>query len=230
MLALGIETSSIQGSLILWDLKTHQVLKKKIWIREQSHSEFVTHYLDQLMSDAKVDWKKVELVAVGVGPGSFTGLRVGINVARTLAYSLNAPLFAVSSLRLLAESFLTSSDTVFASVPALKNMIYAAVYQRSNSMNQTFMEPQAIAGEALHSMVKPHYLCVGAGNALLVEHLGCGKDHINVFPSAESFPSIYQSNQKREFIAWQDLRPLYIRASEAEEKLSSGLLKPSESF
>ena len=108
MLVLGIDTSCLRGSLALARFDSgfqagFQLIAENSWEREKSHSELVTVRLSELLSSIGCSVSYLKAVTVGLGPGSFTGLRVGLNVARTLAYSLEIPIWPVNSLRLWAE-------------------------------------------------------------------------------------------------------------------------------
>jgi tRNA threonylcarbamoyladenosine biosynthesis protein TsaB len=97
---LGIETSSRNCSVVLWDNQG------SLFLKERSESEFVhaecLHgMIEDVLVDAGKSWDQLEKVVVGRGPGSYTGLRIGIAGAKGLCYSLGIPLYSVSSLSLM---------------------------------------------------------------------------------------------------------------------------------
>ncbi|MEI6509256.1 MAG: tRNA (adenosine(37)-N6)-threonylcarbamoyltransferase complex dimerization subunit type 1 TsaB, partial [Bacteroidota bacterium] len=63
-----------------------------------SHASQITLLIDKLLRDAKVDYKQLNAIAVSKGPGSYTGLRVGVSTAKGLCYALNIPLIAINTL------------------------------------------------------------------------------------------------------------------------------------
>ena len=87
----------------------------------------------ELLGAAGIGWSALERIAVGVGPGTFTGLRVGVATARGLAQSLSCELVGVSSLHALARPALASDaphDTVLAVIDARRGEVFAAAYER----------------------------------------------------------------------------------------------------
>ncbi|MCB0384357.1 MAG: tRNA (adenosine(37)-N6)-threonylcarbamoyltransferase complex dimerization subunit type 1 TsaB, partial [Bdellovibrionales bacterium] len=106
--ALLLETSSALGGLALVKYKmplgAAENLTFREWRRENSHSEVVTPYTRQALEKAQWKISDIDCFAVGVGPGSFTGIRVALNMIRTFAYSADKPVFCFNSLRALALS------------------------------------------------------------------------------------------------------------------------------
>ncbi len=109
MLLLSVDTSSSYGSLSIVQVEknTYHCLSHKQWIsnKEQkySHSEVITVFFQEALKEAKVTLNQLQLIICGVGPGSFTGIRVSANFVKSLSFSLNIPLVAVSSLESLAQ-------------------------------------------------------------------------------------------------------------------------------
>jgi tRNA threonylcarbamoyladenosine biosynthesis protein TsaB len=94
------------------------------------HATRLLPLADALLAEAGLVWGEVERIAVGVGPGTFTGLRIGVATARGLAQSLGAELVGVSSLRALARAATRDGvETVLAVIDARRGEVFAAVYQ-----------------------------------------------------------------------------------------------------
>lgn len=110
----------------------------------------------ELLARAEVGWDELERIAVGVGPGTFTGLRIGVATARGLAQSLGTPLVGVSSLRALAHTATgpagEKADVAIAVIDARRGEAYLAVYARHPTDDFTLEEilaPMVAAPEAL---------------------------------------------------------------------------------
>jgi tRNA threonylcarbamoyladenosine biosynthesis protein TsaB len=106
----------------------------------------------RLMDGANVQWSSLEAIAVGLGPGTFTGLRVGLATARGLAQSLDLPLIGVSSLRALALPALGASP-VLAALDARRGEVFLAAYASQADGAQEILEPQACKPEQLPSVL-----------------------------------------------------------------------------
>src|SRR4051812_41009503 len=103
MFLLSVETTSSQGSLSLTKIDSkHQLLASQSWDKKSSHSEIITQELTAALQEARLTLDELTHFAVDVGPGSFTGIRVGLNLIRTLGYALEKEIRAFSSLEVLA--------------------------------------------------------------------------------------------------------------------------------
>ena len=83
-----------QGNKILWNRENHE---------GQSHSVLLGKYVDELLSFARTSGISLDGVAVSCGPGSYTGLRIGVSTAKGLAYGLDLPLLSVNTLQIMAN-------------------------------------------------------------------------------------------------------------------------------
>jgi tRNA threonylcarbamoyladenosine biosynthesis protein TsaB len=124
------------------------------------HAQTLLPLLERVVED----WSVVERLCVGVGPGGFTGLRLGIATARALAQALDLPLVPVSSLDALAAPH---SGTVAALIDARRGEVFAAVYQDGERTR----EPVAIDPHAFAHELVPGTLAVGDGAVRFREEL-----------------------------------------------------------
>lgn len=93
---LNIETSTEVCSVNI--SKNGKMVFEKENLKGLNHSELLTVYIEQLISENQIDFKALDAVAVNKGPGSYTGLRIGVSVAKGLCYALGIPLISVNSL------------------------------------------------------------------------------------------------------------------------------------
>ena len=134
-----------------------------------SHPGHATRLLGlagELLVAAGTGWSELDRIAVGVGPGTFTGLRVGIATARGLAQSLDTQLVGVSSLAALAAGALAAADArVLAVIDARRGEVFAAVYERgADGFPVAVTQPQAAAPAAVAPAGGPHGMpAVGDG-------------------------------------------------------------------
>lgn len=226
MFTLALETSTDAGSVAL--LKDQTVLVLREWRREKSHSELVTSTIQDCLTKASIAVKQVNRIAVGHGPGSFTGIRIAINAAKTLSYSVGCPIFATNTFRTLAEPARLQNLPVLGLVNAHKNLIYVAAIDLSSGNYS--IAPDALTVEELEQKIRSPHLCLGNGFDLWKDTFSqalCAnlvRDPIfSDEPSAAHLGRIAAVTSQGELINWQQLQPLYIRASEPEEKLKAGL-------
>ena len=137
MLLLALETTERFGSVALW--QDNRVIAEKMLPRDRQSAQTVAETLDQLFRETDCEPKNVNVVAVVVGPGSFTGLRVGVCTAKMLAYSINSQMVAVRSLETVARAF--QNDTVIEQLFVQENITHLTVAvdaQRNEVVAQTF--------------------------------------------------------------------------------------------
>jgi tRNA threonylcarbamoyladenosine biosynthesis protein TsaB len=121
------------------------------------HTSELLPLATRLMSEAEVGWKQLEGIAVGLGPGTFTGLRVGVATARALAQSLDVPLIGVPSLRALAEPALSeaqpSAAGVLSVLDARRGEAFVAAYARADGATIELSTPRAVRPQQLAEVV-----------------------------------------------------------------------------
>lgn len=104
------------------------------------HSEILVPVLEKILKQARLSPAKIDCIAVGLGPGSFTGLRIAVTTAKVLAYALKTKLIGVSSLEVAAR--MRKEEGKFAVlVDAKKSQVYAAVYERKAGCFKVVRKP-----------------------------------------------------------------------------------------
>ena len=126
VIVLGIETSTPQTSIALG---TETEILAKVSIAGRARQEVVAPALDQLLRWTDLDLSKVGGIAVGIGPGLFTGLRVGVETAKTLAQVLHVPIVGITSLDALAYAVRTSHKRIAAVIDGRRGEVFFAVYR-----------------------------------------------------------------------------------------------------
>ena len=130
-----------------------QPIEVKTW-EGLSHSAFITSAFESLFKTLLVLNPKQNLkggfLALGVGPGRFTGTRVGVSFAKTLSFAFRIPLYPVSSLKILAESEEKEERPILVLLNAFKNSLYMALYQRKHFKLQELIPPQVVLAQDLH--------------------------------------------------------------------------------
>lgn len=220
MLILAVDTSGPEGSLCLARVGAGNVKSAHStrWHKRAQHSETITVQLSQVLQSARVDLTELSHLAVNVGPGSFTGLRVGINMTRSLAYSLSLPTVTVTSLELLANTYLVSGETGVFGIRAVRDFLYVGVYAKSGGAIQTVVSPRSMRESELSSQCSlPSSVFGASGQRVFVE--GKNADFLTQTKAEGLVQLLANTPHQPTFWAWPNVTPLYIRGSEAEEKL-----------
>ena len=127
MILLGCETANAPLSVAI--VKDGKVVAEVVQNIKLTHSIGAMPAIEEVMKKAGVTPSELDAIAVSEGPGSYTGVRIGVTLAKTLAWSLQKPLVGVSSLKVLAANVRVSSDAVCALFDARRQNIYAGVYE-----------------------------------------------------------------------------------------------------
>ncbi len=161
MLVLGVETSTMQGGVAL--VGEDRLVSEFLLNVEATHSERLLPTIDRMLRDAGVGLDAVSGIAVSIGPGSFTGLRIGLSTVKGLAYASGMPVVGVPTLEALAWSVPFSAVQVCPVLDARKHEVYAALFRFERGLLVRLMEDAALAPEALCSKIRKPTLFLGDG-------------------------------------------------------------------
>ncbi|MEL6811133.1 MAG: tRNA (adenosine(37)-N6)-threonylcarbamoyltransferase complex dimerization subunit type 1 TsaB [Bacteroidota bacterium] len=129
---LCIETATTNCSVAL-SVNGSVIALKEDNSKGYSHAERLHVYIDEVLTIAKMSKAQLNAVAVSKGPGSYTGLRIGVSAAKGLCYALDLPLIAVPTLTSLAGKVVTSKGVVVAMLDARRMEVYSAVFSSEGS-------------------------------------------------------------------------------------------------
>ena len=195
-----------------------------------THSRRLLACVDRLMTDCQVDWQGLDGIAVGLGPGSFTGLRIGMATAKGLAAGSGLPLVGVSTLDALVLP-LSEEGLVCAMQDARKKEVYSCMYRRNGADDpHPFVrlgERVALSPQALCSTVTEPVCFVGDGAMVYRELLQGQLGELARFAPAQhhsvnsvAIGLLAAENVRRgDLLDTAEASPLYIRASDAELSL-----------
>ncbi|KGO88054.1 peptidase M22 [Flavobacterium rivuli WB 3.3-2 = DSM 21788] len=150
-----------------------------------THAEKLHVFIEDVLKEAGLDFKDLKAIAVSKGPGSYTGLRIGVSAAKGLCYALNIPLIAIDTLELLARKITVDSGVIIPMIDARRMEAYTAIFDTAyTKLRETKAE---IIGDNFFDDVVGTIHLVGDGAAKYHEVLPAGKFvyHENaVYPSA----------------------------------------------
>ena len=133
---LGIETATKVCSIAL--SKDNELLAIEELGGEYSHAENVTNFIDKVVKKASINFSDIDAIAVSKGPGSYTGLRIGVSSAKGLCYALNKPLIAIDTLQAMALRMAkqtSDKNLLFCPMIDARRMeVYTAIYNANNEL------------------------------------------------------------------------------------------------
>ena len=234
MRVLGIETAtSAQGVALM---ENERLLAEASYSAQGSRGGLLLPAVDDVLRKTGMAVQELDAVAVSVGPGSFTGLRVGVATAKGLARGSGARLIGVSTLEALAVGYEGPDGTICALLDAFRGEVYVGVFTRRGGRTErvapdAVLAPDAVAGALAH-VEAPVYV-VGEGAARYREQLAAslGERAILTAEGLQAVPSAVLV-ARLGMAQWAGGRchdgavvPVYLRRVEAEVKWEQGLLK-----
>ncbi len=228
MLIVGIETSSTQVSCALGG--PDGVLAASQVNRGQRHAELLSPMIGQLCAAAGVSLDSVNAVAVGVGPGLFTGLRVGLATAKAMAFGLGVPVIGVGSLELVAFPVRFAPCRIVAVTDARRSEVFWARFSGGMDGVEAFGPSQVGSPAELRAELDAELDADGAGAGHLLVGDGAlryrevlAADGVEFANSALAHPSAWalvQVARSRASVSStvppQDVHPVYLRQPDAE--------------
>lgn len=227
MYILSIDTTTKTAGVAV--AEDDHILVEMVLNRQQHHSLYIGPMIEQALTMAGITCRDLGLIAVTRGPGSFTGLRIGLAIARTLAQVLQVPLVGVDTPDVLAYNLSGHGGLVCTVQDARKKELYVAIYHsRALGMERlegpAVMTPQELL-QRLKKYARP-VLFVGDGvvpyRSVFAEGLGdkaifCAHNYPR--PSVLIHIALARYLQG-EVVSPLELQPLYLRPSEAERNLA----------
>lgn len=222
MLVLAIDTATKIGSVALYDDKIGVIGEINLYVKV-NHSNVIMDAVNSLFKLSRLTIKDVDRIAVTIGPGSFTGIRIGTAIAKGLAYSLKKPIVGVNELDVLAHMGENREDIIVPLIDARKERVYFSKYRYID--NILLREEEYKDGELreiLDDLKGKKVTFIGDGatvNERLINEI-LEKDY-NIFSKANSIPRAGVAAQISLHLPEDNLytlEPLYVNKSQAERE------------
>ena len=149
---LNIETSTTNCSVALSQNGIVVGIKEDNNL-EYSHAERLHVYIDEVLKVAKISIDQLEAIAISKGPGSYTGLRIGVSAAKGLSYALNIPLISVPTLEALAHQVEVPKGAIVAMLDARRMEVYSAIYD-ANYNETRATEAEVLTPDSYQKLLK----------------------------------------------------------------------------
>ena len=195
---LNIETSTTNCSVSLSN-KGETLVLKEDYGNGYSHAEKLHVYIEAVLKEANITSNQLEAIAVSKGPGSYTGLRIGVSAAKGLAFALNIPLISISTLEALAHQVKAESGCIVPMLDARRLEVYSAIFDKDYNLVRA-IEAQILDESAFEkelSIGKVYFIGDGVEktktllnnpNAIFIE---------NKLPSADQMSALSFSKYKK---------------------------------
>jgi len=227
MKILSIETSTMLGGIAIVDDSAGLIAETRLNVKT-THSERLMTAINNTLAQSELTLDDMDVFAIASGPGSFTGLRIGLSTVKGLSYATGRPVVTVPTLEAFAWNFPYSCCPVCLMLDARKSEVYGAVYRWEENSFSTVLETVSIRPEALLERLQGRVLFAGEGVLLYREKiLAVMKERALFAPMDKMVPSPANiavlgmaAAQRGEYAEISQAVPVYVRKSEAEVKWS----------
>lgn len=228
MKILGIDTAT--PYLALGIVEENKVLSDIRFNARQTHAQLLMLNIDKILKDAELELLDLDGIAISIGPGSFTGLRIGLATAKGLCFGSGKPLMAVPTLDALVYFNLSAPYPLVPLLDAKKNEVYAAVYDAKKDIPERISDYWVLPLEKLVAKIPEEVIFLGPELEVFMKRLKelyKGKPHFlkgeKNLPSGTAVAFLGLKKFKRsEFEDLEKIEPMYLRKSEAELKFRYG--------
>jgi tRNA threonylcarbamoyladenosine biosynthesis protein TsaB len=225
VIVLALETSTRQISVALWQ---DGKLIERAADSQTGGSMLVLPWVDELLAEAGIARNRIDAIAFGAGPGSFTGLRLACGVAQGLAFGLDVPALGVTTLAALALA--SGEARVFACSDARMNEVYTAAYEVAGREVRELEAPRVAPPEMVTLPAGEGWIACGDGYAAYAARLpALPRIRPDVFPTAAAVAELAAPRLARgEGVDAAQAMPLYVRdkvALTTAERLARGGLR-----
>lgn len=229
MKILAIESSAIAASVAVLD---GGKLRAEFFINSGlTHSETLMPMVSQMLDDTKLSINEVDMFAVSVGPGSFTGVRIGVSCVKGMAFVVNKPIFGVSTLYGMAFNVLQEGAVICAVMDARCNQVYNAIFRvngkeperltpdRALSIDELLHELEFYRGKKIIFVGDGARLCYNEENTHAVGFTIAPENLIHQRASSVALAALKMHERGVAAADTFSLVPEYLRVSQAERNL-----------
>jgi len=233
MKILAIDTTTKTGSVALADDDT--LISEAMLNDEITHSETLLPSIETMLLESGLSLGEIDLFALTLGPGSFTGIRIGVSTVKGFAFALGKPIAGVSTLEAMAHNFPDRGCTITPVMDARRGEVYTADFRWNNIELERLCDDRAVSPEALLDGVRGRTIFAGDGLVRTGEMLKTRFGDTAILASAADSRisgAVVARLARQRYFNGETLdpaafAPVYLRRSEAEINLGKGLLSGS---
>ncbi len=227
MIILAMDTTALVASVAIVD--EHRTIAEITVNNKKTHSQMLMPMIAEAFKKAEISPSQLDYIACAGGPGSFTGLRIGIATAKGLAHSLNKPVISVPTLDALAYNIFDVNKIIAPIMDARRGQVYGAIYSGTKRLSEYYALP---IDEVLDmvSAYNKEAIFLGDGvypykSLILEKSKAFSLAHINMnLQRAASVGAVALSlAAEGQAVDYKELKPFYLRLSQAEREKNNRL-------
>ena len=220
MKILALETSAKSVSCAVTE--DGSVLASAYQCTGLTHSRTLMPMVEDLLKNAELTLDEIDRIAIAAGPGSFTGLRIGVAAVKGLAWAVDKPCCAVSTLEAMAQNVRHMDRLIIGAMDARRNQIYNALFEAKGGALTRLCADRAIGLDELCEELKGdsrHKIVLGDGGKLCFDYLTSHSIDCTLAPAQllyQNAVGVALTAEHGEAISAQELAPVYLRPAQAE--------------
>lgn len=229
MKILAIETSAKAVSAAV--VESGEVLAYAYQCSGLTHSRTLMPMVEDMLKNAELTLDDINSLAVAAGPGSFTGLRIGVSALKGLAWARELPCFGVSTLEAMAQNLAHMDGLLICAMDARRNQIYNAVFEAKGGTLMRLCDDRAVGLDVVAAELKddprPKFV-LGDGGKLCYAALKNAGIDCTLAPAAlvqQNAVGVALAAEKLSPVSGAELQPVYLRVSQAERERAARLSK-----
>ncbi|MDE6723476.1 MAG: tRNA (adenosine(37)-N6)-threonylcarbamoyltransferase complex dimerization subunit type 1 TsaB [Eubacterium sp.] len=218
MLLLSVDASAVTASAAL--TKDGSVIKSEFINKGLTHSETLLPLIESVLNGC--DLKSLDAIAVTAGPGSFTGVRIGVATVKGLAFPYDIPCISVSTLEAIAYNFLEENAVICAVMDARRMQFYNALFKAEDGKITRLCEDRAISIEDLREELKNYETVIVAGDGAELCYNNLNLENTALADEDKRYQNgigVSKAAENKKMIKAEALMPVYLRLSQAEREL-----------
>ncbi len=215
---LSMDSSAVTASVALTD--GDEIIKSEFVNSGLTHSETLLPMITRVMDGRK--YSELDGIAITAGPGSFTGVRIGVATVKGLAFNDDIPCYSVSTLEAIAYNFVDKNAVVCAVMDARRMQFYNALFRVQNGKVERLCNDRAISIEDLRNELKQYdkVIIAGDGAKLCFQNIELENCTLaNEDRIYQNAVGVAKAAQNKNAISPKALMPVYLRQSQAEREL-----------
>ena len=215
---LSMDSSAVTASVALTD--GDEIIKSEFVNSGLTHSETLLPMITRVMDGHK--YSELDGIAITAGPGSFTGVRIGVATVKGLAFNDDIPCYSVSTLEAIVYNFVDENAVVCAVMDARRMQFYNALFKVQNGKVERLCDDRAISITDLREDLKKYDRVVIAGDGAKLCFDNINLDNCALAPNDKMYQNgigVSRAAKDKKKISASSLMPVYLRLSQAEREL-----------
>lgn len=229
MTILAIDTSAKAASACL--AQEDKIIGEFFIDTSLTHSQTLIPMIEQLAKNAQVSLDELDAIAVNAGPGSFTGVRIGVAAAKGLAFAHDLPCVSVSTLKSMAYNALGADGVVCAVMDARRSQVYNALFRVCNGTVERLCEDRALELGDLQSDLSrregERFILIGDGAEITYDYLRDSLPNVVLAPcniriqrASSTALAAFERIREGKMLTDEQLMPVYLRLPQAQRELN----------